>query len=188
MDGLGFDAIAKKIAGRCNGADGGAFLGGKVSRRGLVRGGAAALAALGLGLGQAKNAAAQNSVNICNHTPDDIWVAVSYNENKGVWCTDNWWTEGWWQLRACGGCATVYSGEAASSYFYYHAYSSTSVWDGEFSAYVSDDIFETCEAQGSGLPGARPVGFREFNVGDSPRHTITLTTDVDSDGICFDFG
>jgi uncharacterized membrane protein len=36
---------------------------------------------------------------ICNKTPDEMWVAIAYDRGDGVY-----YSEGWWKLAGCGGC------------------------------------------------------------------------------------
>lgn len=57
------------------------------------------LAALGLTLPVSANAAMWT---ICNKTPEDLSVAIAYQDHDNQWVS-----RGWWSVRACGGCAKV---------------------------------------------------------------------------------
>src|SRR5689334_6730586 len=59
--------------------------------------------------------------HICNHTPEELNVAIAYKDTQ-----EQWISKGWHKLGSCGGCAMVMD-ERRTEYtnVYYHAQNSS---------------------------------------------------------------
>jgi uncharacterized membrane protein len=136
----------------------------------------AAASALMAGLSLATATEAHASVQICNKSHKDVFVAVAYTgeQNEGIV------TEGWWDL-SVGDCATVYGGSVRNKWVGYYARSNdrTQTWSGEHSLcslpsdtsqpafrFLNAQVVSDCSSQ---------LGFREMSDGGNDDAGVDLT-------------
>jgi uncharacterized membrane protein len=125
----------------------------------------------------------QASFRVCNHSSQDLSVAVGYNhEDHG------WTSEGWWKIEPTK-CATVIKGKLEGRYYYVYATGSRGgVWTGRKSqeggffctmpeaftlhnkAYLKQGNVLDCEARGK-----KGYRFRSVDTGDYTEFTYNLT-------------
>ncbi|CCD90448.1 conserved exported hypothetical protein [Bradyrhizobium sp. ORS 375] len=80
------------------------------------------IVSLTVSVGLSSNAHAEGW-HICNHTPEELNVAIAYKDTQ-----EQWISKGWHNLRACGGCTMVMD-ENRTEYtnVYYHAQNTSGV-------------------------------------------------------------
>jgi len=114
-------------------------------------------------------------LSICNGYPTHLYVAIMFYSPDTCAEYGNFQTMGWWSIDP-GACANVYSNdlEDLNRFWYYYAEADDGeTWSGPFTAYVTDQAFNSCV--GIGSTDSRIVGFREFDIGDNDDYTLTLT-------------
>jgi uncharacterized membrane protein len=124
---------------------------------------------------------------ICNHTPDDVWSAIAYDNGQG------YISEGWWRLTSCGGCKIVYSGSPKLKGVFFHAHNQdrTLNWGDNNQFCVDDGNAFTLGPDENSVRGAcEHEGFRLENFQDlvlpGDNHTTNLTGRRADGRVCID--
>ena len=112
---------------------------------------------------------ARAELKFCNHTNEQVSVAIGYNDLD----SNEWTSEGWWTLDP-NQCKVVFGGVLKSRYYYYYADSDSGKWDGDYIFCVQDKKFDITGAKDCKSRGYEPEGFREIDVGEDTSKIIDL--------------
>jgi uncharacterized membrane protein len=112
---------------------------------------------------------AHAELRFCNHTNEQVTVAIGYNN-----LDDNQWTsEGWWTIDP-GQCKVPFGGTLKSRYYYYYAESDSGKWDGDYIFCTQDSKFTIEGSKDCKSRGYSPEGFREIDVGEDTAKEVDL--------------
>ena len=123
-----------------------------------------------LTIGVALPTAALADLKFCNHTKEQLKLAIGHSSpNNGEWTSEGWWTIDSNQ------CKVAIEGALRARYFYYYAKSNSVTWDGDYTFCTKDQKFiiegdKDCKSR-----GYAPEGFRELDVGESTTKEIDFT-------------
>jgi uncharacterized membrane protein len=124
---------------------------------------------------------AQAEWTVCNKTPDNVWVAIAFDQGGGQFVS-----QGWWQVRGCGGCQVVHSGSFQLSGVWLRGQSDDGrVWEGNDLFCTKTNAFRVVGANNCNGRGLERKAFQLIKV--NPQHqTTNLTGSSNSGKRCFD--
>ena len=135
-----------------------------MARRILIR----TLALVALTIGLALPGAARAELKFCNHTTEQVAVAVGYSVNG------EWTSEGWWLIDP-NQCKVPIDGALKNRYYYYYADSDSNKWDGDYIFCTQDKKFTIVGDKDCKSRGYAPEQFRELDVGEATSKEIDFT-------------
>jgi uncharacterized membrane protein len=137
-----------------------------MARKFLIR--TFALVALTIAL--ALPTAARAELKFCNHTKEQVSVAIGYNSTD----SGQWTSEGWWTIDP-DQCKVPIGGVLKQRYYYYYADSDSNKWDGDYIFCTEDKKFEIEGDKDCKSRGYAPEGFRELDIGEATSKEIDFT-------------
>jgi uncharacterized membrane protein len=123
---------------------------------------------------------------ICNRSAYNVDVAIAYGVPNG------YTSEGWWTVRACGGCAVVFSGNlAASGVFLRGENTNGAVYGGSNLFCTRQSAFTMAHANVDRAEctrrGGKTVSFQMHTIrSNRTRLTTTLNNPRGSSRVCID--
>jgi uncharacterized membrane protein len=135
-----------------------------MTRKILIR----TLALVALTIGLALPGAARADLKFCNHTTQQVTVAIGYSAD-GEWTSEGWWTVDPNQ------CKTPIGDALKNRYYYYYAESDSNKWDGDYIFCTQDKKFTIVGDKDCKSRGYAPEQFREIDVGEAASKEIDFT-------------
>jgi uncharacterized membrane protein len=132
---------------------------------------ASALALLAFVLVTALPGVARAELKFCNHTYEDVNLAIGFSAPD----TKEWTSEGWFTVKPneCYAPPPL-SGNLKARYYYYYADSEAGKWGGNYIFCVQDKKFDITGTNVCKSRGYEPQGFREIDVGEDMSKVIDL--------------
>ncbi len=123
-----------------------------------------------LTVGMALPTAARAELKFCNHTKEQVALAVGFSSPD----SKQWTSEGWWTIDP-NDCKVPIGGVLKARYYYYYADSGSNKWDGDYIFCTKDEKFTIEGDKDCKSRGYVPEGFRELDVGESTTKEIDFT-------------